>query len=125
MSHKIIHVDMDCFYAAIEIRDNPILQNLPVAVGGTASQRGVLTTCNYIARKFGLQAAMPTVTALQLCPQLTLLPVNMEKYRRVSTKLHAIFHRYTEKVEPLSLDEAYLDVSHSNVCRGSASVNLP
>ncbi len=78
---KIIHIDMDCFFAAIEMRDNPSLKNKPVAVGGTVAQRGVLSTCNYAARKFGLHSAMPTAQALKLCPKLVLLPVSMDKYK--------------------------------------------
>ena len=74
---KIIHIDMDCFYASVEIRENPALADKPVAVGGRAEQRGVLSTCNYIARQFGLHSAMPTAQALKLCPNLVLLPVNM------------------------------------------------
>ncbi len=110
---KIIHIDMDCFYAAVEVRDNPALRGQAVAVGGLANQRGVLCACNYEARKFGLHAAMPTARAIVLCPSLILLPVNMEKYRQVSQALHKIFRQYTDIIEPLSLDEAYLDVTHS------------
>ena len=122
MSNKIIHIDMDCFYAAVEIRDNPELQKKAVAVGAKVEQRGVLTTCNYEARKYGLHSAMSTVRALQLCPNLILLPVLMNKYRQVSAEIHAIFRRYTDKIEPLSLDEAYLDVTGLDVCRGSATL---
>ena len=122
MSTKIIHIDMDCFYAAVEIRDNPSLQGKAVAVGAKAEQRGVLTTCNYEARKYGLHSAMPTARALQLCPDLILLPVAMDKYRRVSAAIHTIFRRYTDKIEPLSLDEAYLDVTGLEVCQGSATL---
>lgn len=118
---KIIHIDMDCFYASIEIRDNPSLAGKPVAVGGKASERGVLTTCNYEARKFGLHSAMPTSQALRRCPQLVLLPVNMAHYRAVSQQIRQIFLRYTPIIEPLSLDEAYLDVSECTACHGSAT----
>lgn len=111
---KIIHIDMDCFYAAVEVRDNPELKGRPVAVGGRPSGRGVLTTANYEARKFGCRSAMPTSTALRLCPDLVLVPVNMAKYKEESGCIHAIFRRYTDLIEPLSLDEAYLDVSASN-----------
>jgi DNA polymerase-4 len=106
----IIHLDMDCFYAAIEVRDQPELAGQPVGVGGR-SRRGVLTTCNYEARKFGVRSAMPTFMALQRCPQLVLLPTRFDVYRRESTIIRAILHRFTTLVEPLSLDEAYLDVS--------------
>lgn len=118
---KIIHIDMDCFYASIEMRDNPALAGKPVAVGGAADQRGVLTTCNYEARKFGLHSAMPTSQALRRCPQLILLPVNMAHYRAVSQQIRDIFLRYTPIIEPLSLDEAYLDVSDCTACQGSAT----
>lgn len=118
---KIIHIDMDCFYAAVEIRNNPTLAGKPVAVGGKANQRGVLTTCNYEARKFGLHSAMPTSQALKHCPHLILLPVNMPLYKAVSEQIHQIFHRYTQIIEPLSLDEAYLDVSNCKQCSGSAT----
>lgn len=119
---KIIHVDMDCFYAAIEIRDNPMLQDKPVAVGGLAEQRGVLCTCNYIARRYGVHSAMATATAQRLCPDLILLPVNMAKYREVSRRIQKVFTDYTELVEPLALDEAYLDVSSSTDYHGSATL---
>lgn len=103
---------MDCFYAAVEIRENPDLENKPVAVGGSSqSRRGVLCTCNYEARKFGVRSAMPTFMALEKCPDLTILPVRFDLYRQVSESIHEIFKRYTDKIEPLSLDEAYLDVS--------------
>lgn len=108
---KIIHVDMDCFYAAIEMRDNPTLVNKPVAVGGLAERRGVICTCNYIARKFGVRSAMATATAYRHCPGLIVLPVNMPKYRQVAQRIHSIFRAFTDLVEPLALDEAYLDVT--------------
>lgn len=118
---KIIHIDMDCFYAAVEMRENPSLIGKPIAVGGRANQRGVLTTCNYEARKFGCRSAMPTAQALKLCPNLIFLPVRMELYKSVSQQIHAIFRRYTEIIEPLSLDEAYLDVTDCQQCSGSAT----
>jgi DNA polymerase IV len=108
---KIIHVDMDCFYAAIEERENPSLRGKPVAVGGSG-RRGVLTTANYEARKYGCRSAMPVFKALELCPRLILLPVRFDLYRAVSRYIRTIFGRFTEVIEPLSLDEAYLDVSH-------------
>lgn len=120
-ARKIIHIDMDCFYASVEIRENPSLQGKPVAVGGNSRQRGVLTTCNYEARKFGLHSAMPTAQAVKKCPNLILVPVNMELYKQVSAQIHQIFHRYTEIIEPLSLDEAYLDVTDCTKCSGSAT----
>ncbi len=108
---RIIHLDMDCFYAAIEVRDKPELAGKPVAVGGARDQRGVLTTCNYEARKFGLRSAMPTFKALQRCPDLIVMPTRFEVYRRESAKIREILLRFTPLVEPLSLDEAFLDVS--------------
>ncbi len=119
---KIIHIDMDCFFAAIEIRDNPNLRNKPVAVGGTPTERGVLATCNYEARKYGLHSAMPTAQALKICPKLILLPVNMAKYKAVSKILYHIFRQYTPLVEMLSLDEAFLDVTNCPHCKGSATL---
>ncbi|MEM9015579.1 MAG: DNA polymerase IV [Verrucomicrobiota bacterium] len=107
----MIHVDMDCFYAAIELRERPELKGKPVAVGGR-SGRGVLTTCNYEAREFGCRSAMPTFKALALCPDLILLPTNFALYREESIRIREIFSRFTDLIEPLSLDEAYLDVSH-------------
>lgn len=121
-SRKIIHIDMDCFFAAIEIRDNPNLKNQPVAVGGTTTARGVLATCNYVARKYGLHSAMPTAQALKICPKLILLPVNMAKYQAVSKTLYRIFKQYTPLVEMLSLDEAFLDVTNCPYCKGSATL---
>lgn len=113
---------MDCFFAAVEIRDNPSLKNKPVAVGGTKEQRGVLSTCNYIARKYGLHSGMPTALALKQCPQLVLLPGNMSKYKSISKVLYRIFRQYTPLVETLSLDEAFLDVTHCPYCKGSATL---
>jgi DNA polymerase-4 len=107
----IIHLDMDCFYAAIEVRDRPSLRGKPVGVGGARDHRGVLTTCNYEARKFGVHSAMPTFMALQRCPQLIVLPTRFDVYRKESATIREIMHRFTPLVETLSLDEAYLDVS--------------
>ena len=107
----IIHLDMDCFYAAIEVRDRPELRGKPVGVGGARDRRGVLTTCNYEAREFGVRSAMPTYMALQRCPKLIVLPTRFDVYRRESAVIRGILHRFTPLVEPLSLDEAYLDVS--------------
>ena len=106
----IIHLDMDCFYAAIEVRDRPPLRGKPVGVGGTRN-RGVLTTCNYEARKFGVRSAMPTFMALQRCPNLIVLPTRFDVYRREAAVIRGILRRFTPLVEPLSLDEAYLDVT--------------
>jgi DNA polymerase IV len=105
---------MDCFYAAIEVRDKPELAGKPVAVGGARDRRGVLTTCNYEARKFGIRSAMPTFQALRRCPELIVMPTRFEVYHRESATIREILHRFTPLVEPLSLDEAFLDVS---MCR--------
>lgn len=102
---------MDCFYAAIEVRDRPALRGKPVGVGGARERRGVLTTCNYEARKFGVHSAMPTFMALQRCPNLIVLPTRFDVYRREAGIIRGILHRFTPLVEPLSLDEAYLDVT--------------
>lgn len=113
---------MDCFYAAIEIRDNPALANLPVAVGGTPEKRGVICTCNYIARQFGVRSAMATAHAYRYCHDLVVLPVNMLKYKEASNRIHSIFREFTHLVEPIALDEAYLDVTESSHYRGSATL---
>ena len=110
-TRRIVHIDMDCFYAAVEMREYPELAHKPIAVGG-ASGRGVLTTCNYAARAFGIRSAMPVFKARALCPSLVILPVRFELYREASRAVREIFKRYTELIEPLSLDEAYLDLSH-------------
>ena len=107
---KIVHLDMDCFYAAVEVRDNPTLRGLPVAVAWSGP-RGVVLTANYEARAFGVHSALATGLALRKCPQLTLVDPRMEVYREVSGVIREVFHRYTDLVEPLSLDEAYLDVT--------------
>lgn len=119
---KIIHIDMDCFFAAVEMRDNPALREVPLAIGGASERRGVISTSNYVARRFGVRSAMPTALAKKLCPPLVLLPGRMALYKDISRQLRAIFHRYTDQVEPLSLDEAYLDVTHSRCCGGSATL---
>jgi DNA polymerase-4 len=108
---KIIHIDMDCFYAAVECRDDPSVAGKPVGVGGS-SGRSVLTTCNYEARKFGCRSAMPVYKALKLCPHLVIKPIRFPAYKAESAKIREILKLYTELIEPLSLDEAYLDVSH-------------
>jgi len=108
---RIVHIDMDCFYAAVEMRERPELGNRPIAVGGS-SGRGVLTTCNYAAREFGVRSAMPVFKARQLCPKLIILPVRFDLYREASRAVRDIFARYTHLIEPLSLDEAYLDLTH-------------
>lgn len=109
---KIIHVDMDAFYASVEQRDNPALRGQPVAVG-FGSRRGVVAAASYEAREFGVRSAMPSVTALRRCPDLIFVPPRFEQYRMVSRQIHEIFSRYTHAIEPLSLDEAYLDVTEN------------
>jgi DNA polymerase-4 len=110
---KIIHLDMDCFYAAVEMREHPELAGQPIAVGG-GGPRSVVATCNYEARKFGIRSAMPGFMARERCPQLVFLPPRFDLYRAASQHIRRIFHHYTSLVEPLSLDEAYLDVSASD-----------
>ena len=122
MHRKIIHCDCDCFYAAIEMRDNPELRGRPLAVGGASERRGVVATCNYEARRFGIHSAMPTASAMRRCPQLIVVSPRMETYRQVSRQVQAIFRHYTEIIEPLSLDEAFLDVSAVQLCKGSATL---
>ncbi|AMP88693.1 DNA polymerase IV [Legionella pneumophila] len=118
---KIIHIDMDCFYAAIEMRDFPELANKPIAVGGETKRRGVIATCNYAARQFGIHSAMPTAHALKLCRELILRPVRMDVYQKESQYIRTLLAEYTDIIEPLSLDEAYLDVTESTQCQGSAT----
>ncbi|RNF72659.1 DNA polymerase IV [Marinomonas rhizomae] len=120
-NRKIIHIDADCFYAAIEMRDDPSLQDIPIAIGGPESGRSVLSTANYAARAFGVRSAMPTSVAKRLCPALLVIPGNMGKYRIASEQMHAIFRQFTDIIEPLSLDEAYLDVTNSTDFQGSAT----
>jgi DNA polymerase-4 len=119
---KFIHCDCDCFYAAIEIRDDPALRGLPVAVGGDESRRGVIATCNYEARRYGVHSAMASATARRLCRDLIIIPGNMEKYRAASRQIHRIYQDYTDLIEPLSLDEAFLDITHSKVLHGSGTL---
>ncbi|MDP6968454.1 MAG: DNA polymerase IV [Gammaproteobacteria bacterium] len=119
---KIIHIDCDCFYAAVEMRDHPDYRSIPIAVGGPANSRGVIATCNYLAREFGVHSAMPSGQALRLCPTLVIIPGRMAVYRQVSAQIMAIFRRYTDTIEPLSLDEAYLDVTDAALAFGSATV---
>ncbi|ACA87868.1 DNA-directed DNA polymerase [Shewanella woodyi ATCC 51908] len=119
---KIIHIDMDCYFAAVEMRDFPELRGKPIAVGGRSDRRGVISTCNYEARAFGVRSAMASGYALKLCPDLILVPGRMSVYKEVSAQIRDIFARYTDLIEPLSLDEAYLDVTECKQCQGSATL---
>jgi DNA polymerase-4 len=118
---KIIHVDCDCFYAAIEMRDDPRLASKPLAVGGSADRRGVIATCNYEARAYGVRSAMSSRHALKLCPDLVIVKPRMDAYKEASKEIQTIFRDYTDLIEPLSLDEAYLDVSDCPHFGGSAT----
>lgn len=118
---KIIHLDCDCFFAAVEMLEHPEWRDIPLAVGGAAERRGVISTCNYPARTFGIHSAMSSARALQLCPQLKLVPGNMPRYREIAEQIFAIYRRYTDLIEPVSIDEAYLDVSDSTLLGGSAT----
>lgn len=118
---KIIHIDMDAFFASVEMRDNPKLRNIPMAVGGSSDRRGVIATSNYEARKYGVRSAMATAHALKLCPQLVVVRGNMAKYAEASEQVFEIFHQYTNLVEPMSLDEAYLDVTDCDLFQNSAT----
>lgn len=109
---KIIHIDMDAFYASVEQRDNPELRGLPVAVGH-AGERGVVSAASYEARKYGVRSAMASLKAMRLCPDLVFVPGRMEVYKEVSDAIHTIFREYTDIIEPLALDEAFLDVTHN------------
>jgi DNA polymerase-4 len=117
---KIIHIDMDAFYASVEQLDNPDLQGKPVAVGGTR-ERGVIAAASYEARKFGVKSAMNSQTAVKLCPELIFVKPNFARYKEISQHIHAIFHRYTDIIEPLALDEAFLDVTENKQQMASAT----
>lgn len=117
----ILHVDMDAFYASVEERDRPELRGRPLIVGGTPAGRGVVAAANYVVRQFGVHSAMPTATALRLCPEAVVLPVRMSYYAEISRKIRSVFFRYTPLVEPLSLDEAFLDVTGSEGLFGEAA----
>lgn len=121
MTRKIIHIDCDCFYAAVEMRDDPSLRHRPVAVGGDPGKRGVISTCNYEARRYGVRSAMASAYARRLCPELIILPHRIRYYSEVSQQVMRILHQYSDKIEPLSLDEAFLDVTDQPHFQGSAT----
>lgn len=112
---KILHMDMDAFFAAVEQKDNPELRGLPVIVGGDPYGRGVVSTCSYEARKFGIRSAMPAAEARKRCPEAVFIRPRIERYREISKKVMAIFRQHTELVEAVSLDEAYLDITHNRL----------
>jgi len=120
LDRKIIHIDMDAFFAAVEQRDTPQYRNLPVVVGGDPNARGVVSTCNYEARKYGIHSAMPAAQALRRCPNAIFLRPRFEAYREASHQIRAIFREFTDQVEPVSLDEAYLNVTGIPQHQGSA-----
>lgn len=118
---KIIHIDMDAFFASVEQRDDPTLRNRPVIVGGRPDSRGVVAAASYEARQFGIHSAMPCSKAYRRCPQAVFVKPRFAAYRQVSQQIHAIFTNFTDKIEPLSLDEAYLDVTENKVSETSAT----
>lgn len=118
---KIIHADCDCFFAAVEMRDNPALADQPIAVGGAADKRGVVATCNYPARAFGVRSAMPTAQALKLCPELIVCQGRMDAYKATAAIIRDVFYQLTDRVEVVSIDEAYLDVTDVTAFQGSAT----
>ena len=118
---KIIHVDMDAFFASVEQRDNLSYRGKPLVVGGMPNSRGVVAACSYEAREYGIHSAMPCSQAFRLCPQCLFVPPRFEVYRDISKKIREVFWRYASQVEPLSLDEAYLDVTYTESFAGSAT----
>src|SRR5690606_10664205 len=120
MPRKIIHIDMDAFYGSVEQRDNPDLRGKAIAVGGSPTGRGVVATASYEARKYGVRSAMSSRQAIQRCPHLIFVKPRFEVYKEVSAQIRAIFQRYTDLIEPLSLDEAFLDDTRDKRNIGSA-----
>ena len=118
---KILHIDMDAFYASVEQRDNPQLKDKPIVVGGQ-SRSGVVAAASYEARKFGVKSAMPMRIALSKCPQLIAVKPNFDKYKQISNEIHNLFKKYTDEIEPLSLDEAFLDVTYCSIACNSATL---
>ncbi len=118
----IVHADMDAFFAAVEQRDNPNLKNKPVIIGADPKQgkgRGVVSTCSYQARKFGVHSAMPISLAYKKCPKGVFLGVDMDKYKKVSSQVYETFYNFTPKIEPVGIDEAFLDITGSYHLFGS------
>src|SRR3989338_5154126 len=115
LKRKIIHFDMDAFYAAVEIRDDPRLQGKPIVIGGSPNSRSVVCTASYPARRYGIRSAMSCARAAFLCPEAIFIKPNFEKYKAASVQIREIFSRYTDLIEPLSLDEAYLDVTNNKL----------
>lgn len=125
ISRKIIHVDMDAFYASVELRDNPSLQGKPIVIAkhpNLTGGRGIVSTCNYVAREYGIHSAMSASEAYRLCPHAVFIPPNHSHYREVSQEIHEIFRRFTDMIEPVSLDEAYLDITSNKVNINSATI---
>lgn len=121
-NRKIIHIDMDAFFAAVEQRDFPHYRNQPIVVGGSPQSRGVVATCSYEARRFGIHSAMPSAHAYRLCPQAVFVKPRFDVYKEVSQQIRGVFAEFTDQIEPLSLDEAYLDVTDATLLQGSASL---
>ena len=119
---KILHVDMDAFFASVEQREHPEWRGKPVIVGGKPNERGVVSTCSYEARAFGVRSAMPTAKAMKLCPKAILTPGNYSLYKEISSQVREVFKSFTNMIEPLSIDEAYLDVTNNS--RGITSATL-
>ncbi len=122
LQRKIIHIDMDAFYAAVEIRERPELKDLPVIVGGKPTGRGVVSTCNYIARKYGIHSAMPSSRAYRLCPDAVFVRSNFALYKSISSEIREILRKYSKLIEPTSLDEAYLDVTDESKSSSASEI---
>ena len=122
MTRKFIHIDMDCFFAAVEMRENPALRSVPMAVGGSPQGRGVISTSNYPARKYGVKSGISSAAAMRLCPHLTIVHHSFQNYKKDAQIIHEIFYEYTDQVEIAGMDEAYLDVTDCPLFHGSATL---